>query len=120
MISLTVAKREVARLSQLPYPPQFVEGWQELADALAEVAISEAHAKGTITRICRDFKGCPSALDIQHVAWQLIEPEVAEATQKRLEACPHCGGSGWIVKRRGNYEGAERCSCSEVTAHATK
>lgn len=98
---------QIRRLSGHPRFPQDPVAITELIAALQRIARSENHAKRTVDALLESrCEQSPTAADITQVAWNLLSDD-----EKNIGArCPTCNGTGYVIRRRGEYEGAERCS----------
>lgn len=113
MIDREFAKKQIARLGCLPFPPSNAEGMAELVSTLTSWARSSQHAIRVIDAIIEspgeDRNGqrrWPDPERIRALAWSLLEDG------EKQRSCEHCGGSGYISVTIGQYDCAKRCPCN--------
>ena len=102
-------RSQVKRLAGLDKYPYEDEAVNELVYALDDCAATIEQASAIIDVFLATPQRCPLPADIHRVAWEMRQsagmPQLGEHSQK----CPQCGGTGWIVKQVGPYEGVQRC-----------
>lgn len=98
-----VCKREVLRLSGLPFFPAEPLAVKELVDALAEIASDASHARRTIDELVIGDR-CPMPLDIRRVGHSLRPP-----APNPHAGCRDCGGTGWVHVVVRGYSAVREC-----------
>ena len=107
-VDFSVCLREIKRMGGLEFPPAFVEGWQELAKALQERAVSEEHAKRIVSRWIEHNTAVPKPSEIRYFAANVPADPLLD--QPRLPApCEICAPDGGLFVQ--TERGVKRCTC---------
>lgn len=111
MITRDLAKKQIRRLSGQPFFKADEFAMRELVDTLVAVAEDDGHAQSIVSEclglVDEDERPvCAAPQDIKRIAFQTRRTELRPQAE-----CPRCSGSGWRVRERNGFSGAERCDC---------
>ena len=107
MISAELAAKQIKRMYQMRgYPKSEPEALKELVKAL-QIAVSEEQAKAVIAGFVEQATSetaCPFPGDLRRAV---------KAMQEETRPDPLCQkcDDGWVIRTRGGYSAAERCTC---------
>ena len=104
MVTREFCASQILRLSGLPFYPVEDAAAFELLQALEEHTDTAEHAKAVIDELLYSCERCPIPADIRRVCL-----EKRPARPNGHEICARCGGSGWVIREVGGYEGAAKC-----------
>lgn len=116
---------QVERLSVVPDFRMKEAGMTELADWLTEVSggainheypntmawVREYDGARRIRAViseCVEFEKPPGLSDVKMTWYRLFAPPNIH------EHCSKCGGTGWVIVKRGEHEGAVKCTESKL------
>jgi hypothetical protein len=89
--------------------PRKAEGEADMANALMECCVNEAHARAVVAEFRGNF---PTRDELSNQAANL-----SDKFKEKKAVCEQCQGSGWVIRKKTvngqEIEGAARCVCRQ-------